>query len=149
MRVLRFVSELMLNTEFMTCVGRWPCSKSSLKGQREGILKNNYGFTAQIDFSQISSVSYDLWLSTTNFWVNLQLPSAHPSRSVWATNYFNRPLCDSEMPLLWQTVTAGDELRAFSAAAVAMREILRDSLQYLPIITLWLRGCEGEKTQAH
>lgn len=40
------------------------------------------------------------------------------------------------MPLQWQTVTAGDELRAFSAYAVAMREILRDFLQYLPIITL-------------
>lgn len=59
------------------------------------------------------------------------------------------PRCDNEMPRLWQTVTVGDELLAFSAVTVVIREILQDSLQYLQIITLWLRGCEDAKTQAH
>lgn len=78
----------------------------------------------------------------------LSWPHWIPPGSV-ANKLFEQTVCDSEMPLLWQTVTAGEELRAFSVVAVAQREILRDSLQYLPIITLWLRGCEGDKTQAH
>lgn len=122
-----------------------PCGKTSgspSKRRGEGFLRNNCGFTGQNLFCL-------LWFTVSSkLWVNLQLTPAHPLWWVWATNYFNRPSVTVKglfCGKLWLPVMSCGLL----VPSLLQWEILRDSLQYLPIITLWLCGCEGEKTQAH